>query len=335
MPNDDDVDFESFMQDRGIERLDSGKGRGSTTSRRARPLEAPAPARTPVAPSPEQRRMQSERDAAKARHDSTIAQRDAALSERDEARSALAKAREELETTRAALDEARAEQSALGKERTALQRKLSAQPTPVPTPSQPSLREALRARGIDDEGEATDLLLALLGRDPAELLDGATLTPRLAQQLHTAVALVCRRPECQPDGTAAVVHVSPERCDVCGGSDIKVAFEILLKASRVAGVTRLVVVGGSPAYHTQLRDLCRGTDLKLDLVSGRSKPGKRRARNDAERVVIWAATILDHGTSDAYKDQGDRLIRVPHRGICGMMREVARTLCAQPGSQPT
>ena len=61
-------------------------------------------------------------------------------------------------------------------------------------------------------------------------------------------------------------------------------------------------------------------------MSGHSKLGKRRARNDAERVVIWGATILDHGTSAAYDHLGDRLIRVPHRGISRMLREVADTL---------
>jgi hypothetical protein len=123
-----------------------------------------------------------------------------------------------------------------------------------------------------------------------------------------------------------VVRVSPERCEVCGGSDIRVAFDLLLRASRRAGVTRLVIVGGSPAYRTQLKELARGTDLKLDLVPGDSKLGKRRARNDAERVVIWGATELDHGTSAAYEHLGDRLVRVPHRGISRMLREVAEGL---------
>jgi len=333
MPNDDDVDFDAFMQDRGIDRLDSGKARRTTAPRAARPRETPA--KTPAPPSREQRRLQAERDEAKARHESTIAQRDAARAELEITRATLAKAQAELEITRATLAKAQAECSALGKERAALQRKLCAEPVAAPAPSRPSLREVLRARGIEDEAEATDVLLALLSRDPAELLDGSTAAPELARRLHTAIALVCRRSECQPEGSATVVHVPPERCEVCGGSDIKVAFEILLKASRVAGVTRLVLVGGSPPYHTQLRDLCRGTDLKLDLVPGHRKQGRRRTRNDAERVVIWGGTMLDHAASAAYDHLGDRLIRVTHRGISGMMREVARTLAPQPGSQPT
>jgi len=200
---------------------------------------------------------------------------------------------------------------------------------PVPSPSRPTLREALLERGIDDETEGAELLLALLDRNPGELLDALEARPELAERLLGRVILVCERAECQPGSPqAVVVRVSPDRCEVCGGSDIRVAFDLLLRASRRAGVTRLVIVGGSPAYHTQLRNLARGTDLKLDLVVGHSKLGKRRARNEAERVVIWGATILDHGTSAAYDHLGDRLIRVPHRGISRMLREVAEVLDA-------
>jgi hypothetical protein len=332
----DDIDFDAYMRERGVQRT------GSPSS--SRPA---APAITTGDPTlrahleAEQRAlaaMQAERDAAQR----TLA---ATQAERDAAQRTLAATQAERDEARRELVATKAERDQLAKERTALQHKLlgatspttAAAPASLPARSPPTLRQALLERGIDDEDEAGELLLALLERHVGELLDALEARPELAERVLGRVALVCQRPECQPpsfggdkDGEPSkgpvVVRVSAERCEVCGGSDIRVAFDLLLRASRRAGVTRLVVVGGSPAYHTQLRHLARGTDLKLDLVAGHSKPGKRRARNEAERVVIWGATILDHGTTAAYDHLGDKLIRVPHRGISRMLREVADAL---------
>lgn len=301
----DDIDFDAYMRDRGVSRMGTPGG--------TRPA-APAVATN---------------DPKLRAHIDTLQRGQlAALHERDEARRGLEAAQRERDEARRELEAARRERDALAKERAALQRRITATPPPpAPAPPRPTLREALLERGVDDETEAGDLLLALLGRNLGELLDTLEARPELDERVLGRLTLVCERAECQPSAPqAVVVRVSPERCEVCGGSDIRLAFDVLLRASRRAGVTRLVIVGGSPSYHTQLKELSRGTDLKLDLVSGHSKLGKRRARNEAERVVIWGATILDHGTSAAYEHLGDRLIRVTHRGISGMLREVAEAL---------
>ena len=75
----------------------------------------------------------------------------------------------------------------------------------------------------------------------------------------------------------------------------------------------IVIVGGSPAYHKQLRE---GLDsrLRLKLV-----PGDRRGRMaeypSAEVVILWASTILDHAVSEHYPDGWV----IPHRGIARML----------------
>lgn len=331
MPSDDDIDFDAHMRDRGMTRADPkraerpGPPEGATTEELRAEISGLRRALKGARILREQARealasTQAEHDRARA----TLASMQA---ERDEAREALATTQAERERARAALTSMQAERDALAKERRALQRQVTATPEPPAAASEPMLREVLAERGAEEESEVVELLLGLLDRDPAALLDGLRVTPALAGRGLDRLALVCERPECQPEGgRSVVVRVAAERCEVCGGSDIKVAFDLLLRASRIAGVTRLVIVGGSPAYHTQLRELSRGTDLKLDLVSGRSKPGRKRARNDVERVVIWGATILDHGTSAAYEHLGDRLIRVTHRGISRMLREVAEAL---------
>lgn len=340
----DDIDFDAYMRDRGVPRIGSPQ-----SNRPAAPAITTSDPKVRAQLEAQQRALgaaQAERDAARSALVAMQAERDearrelaGARAERDEARRALAAMQVERDEARREMVVVRADRDQIAKERTALQKKVSAAP-PVPAAprSRPTLRQALLERGIEDDAEAGELLLALLDRHVGELLDALEARPELAERVLGRVAFVCDRPECQPafgsekgehGGSSkglVAVRVSAERCEVCGGSDIRVAFDLLLRASRRAGVTRLVVVGGSPAYHTQLRDLARGTDLKLDLVAGHSKPGKRRARNEAERVVIWGATILDHGTSAAYEHLGDKLIRVPHRGISRMLREVADVL---------
>ncbi|MCX4240646.1 hypothetical protein [Paraliomyxa miuraensis] len=333
MAGDDDIDFDAYMRDRGVKRGAQEAAADASGSEGASAEEVAGLRRALKGARILREQAREALAAEQAEHAKTRAALQATMIERDETGEALGSTRAERDQAREALASMQAERDALAKEHRALQRSAArggdaAERAAKPRAAVgPSLREGLAERGIDDETEAAELLLALLERDPTSLLDGLRVVPGLAARGLERLALVCERPECQPEAEkAVVVRVAAERCEVCGGSDIKVAFDLLLRASRLAGVTRLVIVGGSPAYHTQLRELSRGTDLKLDLVSGRSKPGKRRARNDVERVVIWGSTILDHGTSAAYEHLGDRLIRVPHRGISRMLREVAQAL---------
>ncbi len=330
----DDIDFDAYMRDRGVPRIAKPTG-GQRVGGPAAASSDPQVRAQLDALQRALHAMQVERDAARRGIAAAQAERDelerrvaTVQAEHDEARRGSAAMQAERDEAKRGLAAVTAARDALAKERAALQRQVTAAVSvPPPAPARSSLRAALSLRGIDDDHEAAELLLAVLDRDPGVLLDGLEATAALAERVLGRLALVCERAECQPDAAEAlIVQVDRERCEVCGGSDIKAAFELLLRASRIAGVTRLVIVGGSPAYHTKLKDLARGTDLKLDLVSGRSKPGKRRARNEAERVVIWGATILDHGTSAAYEHLGARLVRVTHRGISGMLREVAEVL---------
>jgi hypothetical protein len=331
----DDIDFDAYMRDRGVQRMDVPAPGGP---RPAAPAVGSSDPKVRAQLEALQRALavaQAERDelrrgqaAAQAERDELRRGQAAAQAERDEARRGQAAAQVERDELRRGLAVAQAERDAVAKERAALQRRMSAAPvTPAPSPLRATLREVLFERGVEDETEAAELLLALLGHSPADLLDALEARPELVERIQSRLALVCERAECQPGSPhAVVVRVSPERCEVCGGSDIRVAFELLVRACGRAGVTRLVIVGGSPSYRTQLKELARGTKLKLDLVSGDSKLGKRRARNDAERVVIWGATEIDHGTSAAYEHLGDRRISVPHRGISRMLRKVAEVL---------
>ncbi len=120
----------------------------------------------------------------------------------------------------------------------------------------------------------------------------------------------------------------PERCEVCGGSDIARAYQGFVDACRAGGVARVVIVGGSPNYRKQLQALHQPhrERLALELRGGKSKRSERRVRGSArsaDLVVIWASTIIDHATSNAYQAAGARTLTVPHRGIATMLKAVA------------
>ncbi|MCA9649599.1 MAG: hypothetical protein KC501_06800 [Myxococcales bacterium] len=328
----DQAEFEAAMRSLAVEPIDRSKaprhrgpapdGARTAAPRRREPPEDSASAHSDPTTA-------RERDEALHARDLAIGQRDEALRERDLSRAELereqeARARLEQELARATDQQAelRRARDTEQRGRRELEQRLAAIPSPR------SLRQLLTERGAADEAEMTEIVLALLTHSPVDLLDELAGSEPLAAALGSRLSLVCERPECQPTDAITVVHVPPERCDVCGGSSIRAAWELLLRRARLAGVTRIMIVGGSPQYRAQLKSLHQGSDLRLELVSGRSKPSRRRARTAAERVVIWGATILDHATSAAFEAHGERLIHVQHRGISGMLHEVAARLDA-------
>ena len=105
----------------------------------------------------------------------------------------------------------------------------------------------------------------------------------------------------------------------------RAAFKVAA-ACRDIGISRLVIVGGSPPYHSQLRALF-GDALSLRLVLGDARRTSKQALSDiawADVVVIWGGTILSHSTSQLYK--GESILTIAHRGLAGMLRALAAEL---------
>ena len=200
------------------------------------------------------------------------------------------------------------------------------------------LQTVLENRGLVSMNEMILALSGLLGKRPQELLDAVELAEpdALATLLDQRIALV------HDDGgahmTAAVVlHVSPDRCEITGGSDIRGAFRRLLDACQAAAdMHEITIVGGSPAYRQQLKELAEPhrAALRLNLVSGTRRRTRRRAAADMRKsdlVVIWGATELDHSVSAVYTGDGAPLLRVPHRGISRMLEQVAESVRGRRG----
>lgn len=227
----------------------------------------------------------------------------------------------ELAELRAAHDELRQTQA-------------EATPSAGPPSGDNALLSVLESIGVVGDSEAELLIRALdeAGRLSAVLGELRVLRPERARRLfdeNTALLGDCGK--CPAAAGRAVLRVPRARCQVCGGSDIQRAARRFVSAALAHGIRRVTVVGGSPKYHRQLREVLDHHRLKLRMVQGDARIRRREARDHlrgSDLTIIWGATILDHSTSEPYTTQAaeGRLISAPHRGIVTMLDAVAARL---------
>jgi len=241
--------------------------------------------------------------------------RDAALTQLRADHAAL---QERLTKAEAARGEAEAH-------RKALQRALD---TPRAAPPAPCLADRLIEPGLLRSELATALAQLAIDR-PAAAEALITAPDEPAQRLVLEEHLVLRCETCASVSGPLLFYVEPARCDLCGGSDIKRAAERLAEVARAAGVQRIVVVGGSPAYSRQLGTLFPSTFLRF--VEGWKKHSAKKARVDlrwAQVVFRWGGTMLNHSVSDLYADDAGpaRVHTIAHRGISVFLDKAATLL---------
>jgi len=359
-----DGNFDSLMREMGVRRLDSAGGGKKSGKRKSKgrvargparsaasqgapvtpaPAPAVAPVPAPVRPAPARPAPLPPAPGATSASRGPAAASAAVSAGTDQKvleglRAELVRLRDgadglqdEADGLRAELDRVRTERDNLDAERRGLQRRLTESQGDVPPPI-PRLSDVFTARGVLGELEAARLLEALIeARRIGQLLE--LLQPsdvaRLEAFLDDRVALLGGCDACPSAMGRAVVTVPRERCDVCAGSDIKRAVRMFIDACLVNGATRVLVVGGSPKYHRQLKELVQHHRLTLELVPGNVQRTKKQAASDQSRValvILWGATILDHSTSALYGDGPARVLRIPHRGIGGMLLRVAGML---------
>lgn len=347
VPDDsNDPSFLEAMARLGVEPLDRGKGRKSRGRADRKPAgKTPAPASPPArevappsgAPSsggierPSPREASEQPAAGASRPAKAVKPQEVVELERElgEARQALARAEEArraLESERERWDSQRARLTAKNQElRQELDQARKA------ARQRAALRDVLMARGLADEDEALAVLRDLLATRPHELLQAIELADAgpLARLLDQRVALVAHDLKVDMGPECVLVRVSPERCEIAGGSDIRAGFRRLVDACRRARVSQVTIVGGSPAYRRELKRLAgpHGRELKLNLVSGTKRREKKRAEADlrtSDLVVIWGSTELDHSVSAVYtRSASDKLLTVHYRGISRMLSVVA------------
>jgi len=301
-----------------------------------KPLHAPAPprpARRPPDPAPKPpppaaptvASLQAELVAAAAARDAATraaAEAEARAQAADKARAA---AEIEAASAKAAASKAEAARGEAEAHRKALQRALD---TPRAAPPAPCLADRLLEHGLHRTELATALAQLAIDR-PAAAEALITAPDEPAQRLVLEEHLVLRCESCASVSGPLLFYVEPARCDLCGGSDIKRAAERLAEVARAAGVQRIVVVGGSPAYSRQLGTLFPSTFLRF--VEGWKKHSAEKARVDlrwAQVVFRWGGTMLNHSVSDLYADDAGpaRVHTIAHRGISVFLDKAATLL---------
>jgi len=317
-----EVDFDAVMQGLGVRPLDKAKAPAkrpvkTVIRRRARvdaPAEVAAPTEAPQAPKQ-----------ASAAEEAEIARLQGANQGLEDQAAGM----------KAEIDALRDQVRELDVHRRSLQRRMAELDDTAKVPPPVALSDVLSGCGIKGPTEARKVLTALMDARQLEGLLGGLVAadaPSTARFLEDRVAVVCGGEYCPvPSGQVAHI-VKPERCEVCGGSDVQRAVRRFVDACLMNGWTRVVIVGGSPRYHRQLRHLVQHRSLTLDLIPGDIRRTKAQAQADLRRaglVVIWGGSILDHATSQLYKeptaDQATVVV-VSHRGIIGMLKKVVERL---------
>ncbi len=130
----------------------------------------------------------------------------------------------------------------------------------------------------------------------------------------------------------AVVEVESPFCEVCRGSEGERALLQMTDAMVASHRTRLLILGGSPASRTQIRESLRGRPIEIEFIEGDRPTGDKRARElsaGADIIVIWGGTILDHKVSQPFADLGEfsaKRITVAQRGAASLARGVIEHL---------
>jgi len=204
--------------------------------------------------------------------------------------------------------------------------------------------DVLIADALADLGFATD---EARGRARA-VLEAANLTntrkqriaasklPAVADALRARLVVVCSRGSCraaaQQSGRELIDAAQPSHCEVCGGAANRTEVDRMVGALSRAGYRRLVVVGGSPSTHEEIRALI-DTRLELRLVPGTDRRTSRAAKADldwADIVVVWGGTQLDHKISELYTTaRPPHVITCPRRGIAALAATVIRHLAVR------
>lgn len=152
--------------------------------------------------------------------------------------------------------------------------------------------------------------------------------------LVRSFARACVQPVCQAaaaaTGKAVVTVERAGDCESCGGSRNDEALERALQAMARAGWRRLLVVGGSPNAHREIRETV-GDRLELRLIEGVEK---RRTAKDARQqvdwadvVVIWGGTQLDHKVSTLYTDlRSPKVITATKRSVQALAETIVEAL---------
>lgn len=182
-----------------------------------------------------------------------------------------------------------------------------------------------RARAVLEEGGLTR---------PGKTGIAAEKRVRALALLATRLAATCgdRCARLLADGREPV-RTDGRTCEVCAGSNNRRAALAAARALRDGGITRVLVVGGTPPQQNELKGLFARSGITLTFVDGtKASHTLRDAETNIKRVqmvVIWGPTPLRHAVSELYTREPPahvRLVTVNKRGIEALCAEIERNM---------
>ena len=147
--------------------------------------------------------------------------------------------------------------------------------------------------------------------------------------LQRVFLLHCNKGGCRQAalGAPAPLLVEQPFCSVCGGSTDRRSLDLMAQAMGRAGLSRLLVVGGTEVKTQQIRADCPAS-VECRFVDGVVARDARYFRDHkrwAEVIAIWAGTPLPHKVSRHFDDKGDaRVVTVSGTGIATLAEAVRR-----------
>jgi hypothetical protein len=193
--------------------------------------------------------------------------------------------------------------------------------------------EMLRDVGFDSPATAERaravLIDAKLTTAHKTRIDGAKRV-KVEELLRARFLVSCGAAACQgkDSGVEVVIAHDRARCWLCGGSNNARAVQVADETFKRHNIRRVVIVGGSPAVHDQLRQLAPAS-LELRLINGTDRRTADQARGDrkwADLVIIWGSSELDHKVSTLYTPAGEsrsNIVIVNKRGVAALLDQAA------------
>jgi hypothetical protein len=187
------------------------------------------------------------------------------------------------------------------------------------------LLDQLGFGGERARGQARGVLEAAGLTNPRKQRIASTKVAAVQEALTARFVRTCARTACREaasrDGREIVEVGQPRDCESCGGRENSTEIDRAITALRERELDRVVVVGGSPATHEELRRLVADR-LELRLIPGTDRRNGAAARADlawADLVVVWGGTELDHKVSKLYTDgKPAHVVTCPRRGIAAL-----------------
>ena len=202
-----------------------------------------------------------------------------------------------------------------------------------------SITEMLTGFGVSDAGSQQSALQALVAAGvvssrPNRTRISADKRARVGEVLAENFLQPCHNGDCRQRVAGAgdprsLLLVDQPFCEVCHGSANRSALERMAKALKTAGVSRVLVVGGTEAQAREIRDNSPGS-VEWRFVTTQTSRDARYFRGDrdwADVIVVWASTPLPHKVSRHFESKGDgRRVSVTRRGVAALADEVRQHL---------